>query len=105
MTAAAPPSLLASILSDLTRHWLRVLLFLAILISALGVILSTHYNRQENIELERLMQQRDELDVEWRHLVLEQRTLTEHNRVEALVKSELDMRRPKPSEEMVVRIK
>ena len=51
------------------------------------------------------MQQRDALDVEWRHLVLEQGTLTEHNRVEALVKSELNMRRPKPSEEMVVRIK
>ncbi len=104
-TDAQSPSLLTSIVIDITRHWLRVLLFLVVMISAASVIMSTHYYRQKNIELEHLMQQRDSLDVEWRHLVLEQGTLTEHNRIESLVTSELNMRRPASGDEMVVRIK
>ena len=51
------------------------------------------------------MQEKDQLDVEWRNLVLEQSALTEHNRIEALVTSQLNMHRPLPSEEVVVRIK
>jgi cell division protein FtsL len=58
-----------------------------------------------SIAIERLMQEKDQLDVEWSHLVLEQSTLTEHNRIEALVKRHLNMHRPLPSEEVVVRIK
>ena len=51
------------------------------------------------------MQERDELDVEWRNLVLEQRALTEHNRIEAMVEKQLDMYRPSADKEVVVRIK
>lgn len=98
-------NLLLLIVNDLARHSGRVLLFLMLVLSAGAVILSTHHNRQMNIELEKLMQERDQLDVEWRHLVLEQGTLTEHNRIEALVTEKLDMRRPSPKEEVVVRIK
>jgi cell division protein FtsL len=58
-----------------------------------------------SIDFERLMQEKDQLDVEWRNLVLEQSALTEHNRIESLVKKQLDMHRPKPHEEVVVRIK
>jgi cell division protein FtsL len=45
------------------------------------------------------------LDVEWRHLVLEQSALSEHNRIETLVEKKLDMHRPEPDEEVMVRIK
>lgn len=51
------------------------------------------------------MRQKDDLDVEWRNLVLEQRALTEHNRIEALVEKHLDMQRPGVDDEVVVRIK
>jgi cell division protein FtsL len=51
------------------------------------------------------MQQKDQLDVEWRHLILEQGALTEHNRIESMVKKQLNMRRPSPDEEVVVRLK
>lgn len=98
-------NLLLILVTELTRHKLRVLLFIAVIASALAVILSAHHNRQQNIALEQLMMEKDELDVEWRNLVLEQRALTEHNRIEAMVQKELDMYRPSGKDEVVVRIK
>lgn len=97
--------LLLIIVSDLTRNKLRVLLYLAVLLSGMAVILGSHQNRQQVIALEDLMQQKDELDVEWRNLVLEQRALTEHNRIETLVEKQLDMYRPTADDEVVVRLK
>jgi cell division protein FtsL len=98
-------NLLSFIFADLARHPVRVLLFLAVLISAGSVVLSAHHNRQMAIALEKLMQRQDQLDVEWRHLVLEQSALTEHNRIETLVNKNLNMHRPEPNEEVVVRIR
>lgn len=98
-------NLLRFILADLARQPVRVLLFLAVLVSAGLVILSAHHNRQMSIAIEQLMQEQDQLDVEWRHLVLEQSALSEHNRIESLVKKQLNMHRPEPGEEIVVRIK
>lgn len=98
-------NLVAIIFSELARHPIRVLLFLMVLISAFAVILSAHHNRQMSIELEALMQQQDQLDIEWRHLILEQGALTDHNRIELAMKRQLDMRRPSPEEEVVVRLK
>jgi cell division protein FtsL len=98
-------NLLFILVSDLTRHKLRVLLFILVIASALAVILSSHNNRQQNIALEQLMREKDHLDVEWRNLVLEQRSLTEHNRIEALVEKQLDMHRASANDEVVVRIK
>lgn len=98
-------NLLLILVSDLTRNKLRVLLYLAVVASALAVILSSHHNRQQIIALETLMKDKDELDIEWRNLVLEQRALTEHNRIESLVKKQLHMHRPKADEEVVVRVK
>ncbi|QJR80030.1 cell division protein FtsL [Alteromonas pelagimontana] len=98
-------NLLLILVSDLTRHKLRVLLYLMVITSAMGVILSSHYNRLQVMKIETLMQQRDELDVEWRNLVLEQRALTEHNRIEAMVEKQLNMHRPQADKEVVVRLK
>ncbi|WP_088329985.1 cell division protein FtsL [Lacimicrobium sp. SS2-24] len=98
-------NLISLIWTDLTRHPGRVLLFLMVVLSALAVILSAHLNRQLAIGHEQQMQQRDQLDVEWRHLVLEQSALTEHNRLESMAAKELNMRRPEPADEVVVRIR
>ncbi|WP_100643084.1 cell division protein FtsL [Alteromonas facilis] len=92
-------------LTDAARHPLRVLLFLLVILSAIAVILSAHMNRQVIIASEQLMQEKDRLDIEWRHLLLEQGALTEHNRIESLVKRDLGMRRPEPADEVVVRLK
>ncbi len=93
------------IASDIVQHPWRVLLYALVMLSAAAVILSSHHNRQLIIVHESLMQERDKLDVEWRHLLLEQSALTEHNRIENLVEKKLDMRRPDPNEEVVVRIR
>tara|TARA_B100001063_G_C16736690_1_gene542409 strand:+ start:522 stop:857 length:336 start_codon:yes stop_codon:yes gene_type:complete len=98
-------SLLLIIVSDLTRNKLRVLLYLAVIVSAMAVILGSHHNRQQVIALEDLMEEKDQLDVEWRNLVLEQRALTEHNRIETLVEKQLDMYRPTADDEVVVKLK
>jgi cell division protein FtsL len=98
-------NLLLILITDLTRHKVRVLLFIITIASAMGVILSTHHNRQQIIALEQLMREKDDLDVEWRNLVLEQRALTEHNRIEAMVKKELNMYRPTVDDEIVVKVK
>ena len=98
-------NLVGIIASDLTRHPVRVLLFLMVLGSAIAVILGTHHNRQLSIAKEELMAERDQLDVEWRNLVLEQSALTEHNRIESRVQKQLGMYRPTPAQEVVVRVK
>ncbi len=98
-------NLLLILVSDLTRNKMRVLLYLMVMLSAMAVILSTHHNRQQVIALEDLMEEKDQLDVEWRNLVLEQRALTEHNRIEALVEKQLNMQRPTAEQEVVVKLK
>ncbi|WJG08735.1 cell division protein FtsL [Aliiglaciecola sp. LCG003] len=98
-------NLVTIILSELARHPIRVLLFLMVMISAFAVILSAHHNRQMAIAMEQMMQQQDQLDIEWRHLILEQGALTDHNRIEVAMKNQLNMRRPSPEEEKVVRLK
>ena len=90
---------------EILQHPWRLLLFVLVIFSAFGVILSAHHNRQLIIVHESLMQERDQLDVEWRHLLLEQSALTEPNRIESMVAKQLDMHRPDPKEEVVVRIK
>ena len=98
-------NLLLILVGDLSRHKLRLTLLVLVVASAMAVILSTHHNRQQIIALEQLMQEKDDLDVEWRNLVLEQRALTEHNRIEMMVQKELKMYRPSVNEEVVVRVK
>ena len=49
------------LLTDLTRNFVRVLLFLAVMASAFGVVLSAQYNRQLSIQVEALMQEQDRL--------------------------------------------
>lgn len=97
-------SLVDIMLTDLTRNFMRVLLFLAVMGTAYGVVLSAQHNRQLSIAVEALMQEQDRLDVEWRHLVLEQSALTEHNRIETLVNKKLNMKRPDAESEIVVKI-
>ena len=95
-------SLLTVINDDLGR--IRGLLTLAalLLITALAMVYLSHLNRELVVERELLLQERDELDVEWRHLVIEQTALAEHNRIEQLAQVNLQMQRPAESQEVLV---
>ncbi|MFB0912493.1 MAG: cell division protein FtsL, partial [Glaciecola sp.] len=73
-------NLLLLITSDLGRNLFKVMLFIAVVATAIGVVLGAHHNRQLSMQHESLIQEKDALDVEWRHLIIEQSALTEHNR-------------------------
>lgn len=87
---------------DLLRHKWQILLTLVVIVSALLVIVVTQGTRQLTSEYNELMAEQDRLDIEWRHLLLEQNTLMEHSRIEALARENLDMQRPAPADEKLV---
>ena len=92
------------ILQDIKRHFFSYLLALSVVISAFLVIYFTHMNRQTTSELEVLLTQRDELDIEWRNLLLEEQSQSEHSRVTRMATKELNMARPLPKEEVIIRV-
>ena len=90
------------ILLDLKRHLFQVILGLAILGSALTTIVVTDDTRSVTAELNKVQSKSDVLEVEWRHLVLEQNAQAEHSRVSDIAKVKLAMTRPKPLEEKMI---
>ena len=90
------------ILLDLGRHKFQILLALAIVATAMTTIVITHETRLLTITENELMDERDKLDIEWRHLLLEQNALAEHSRVSDIAKSKLEMARPSPLKEKII---
>ncbi|HAT40836.1 MAG TPA: cell division protein FtsL [Rheinheimera sp.] len=90
------------ILQDIARHKIVVVLLVAAMGSALAVVELTHQNRQLTISQDKLLQQRDAYEVEWRNLLIEQRALSEHSRVEELAQQQLQMTRPIGPQDIVV---
>ena len=94
---------LASVIGqDLLRYKWSLLLAVMTICSALLVIVITQGTRQLTSEYNELMAEQDRLDIEWRHLLLEQNTLMEHSRIELLARDKLGMKRPAPAEEKLV---
>ena len=78
------------------------LLWLATLGSAAGAIYSKHRARELFVELEKLNQRRDNLEIEWGQLQLEQSAWSTHAFVENVAANKLEMRTPKPVEIEIV---
>ena len=79
---------------EIRQRLLVIVLLLACILSALAVVQMAHLNRQLTIQQDQNYQQRDQLDTEWRNLLLEQRALAEHSRVEEIARRQLTMQRP-----------
>jgi cell division protein FtsL len=77
-------------------------LWVALLASSLSVVYVKHSARTHFIELQRLTTERDELDIEWGQLQLEQSTWATHGRVERMARDDLHMLIPQASELRVV---
>lgn len=77
-------------------------LWVLVMVSAFAVVATKHESRQLFIEKVALDKQRDELNVEWGRLQLEQNTWAAHGRVEPLARKELNMRMPKSNEIIVM---
>ena len=79
-----------------------VVLWVAVLASGVSVIYAKHMGRQNFVELERLIDERDQLEIDWGRLRLEQSTWATHGRVEQLARERLDMHVPEPENIVVV---
>lgn len=75
-----------------------LLLACAMLASGVGVVYTRHVNRQFFIQLQKLQSERDQLDVEWESLQLEQSTLVMDAAVEEKARQRLNMLIPDPTE-------
>jgi cell division protein FtsL len=79
-----------------------VLLALALLGSSLGVVYSKHEARNRFYQLQRLTRERDELDIEWGQLQLEQSTWSTNGRVETVARDDLHMIIPQATDLRIV---
>ncbi len=77
-------------------------LWLAVLGSSLGVVYAKQEARSRFNELQQLVKARDDLDIEWGQLQLEQSTWATHGRVERLARDELHMVIPQASDLRIV---
>lgn len=87
----------------MSLRWANLLLALAVIASALAVVYAVHRNRVQFVELQALQQTRDELNVEWGQLQLEESAWGTQARVEQVARERLNMRSPRPDEIVVVK--
>lgn len=67
-------------------------------ISAIALVYTKHESRKLFVELEQLTTERDELNIEWGQLQIEQSTWATHARIERVALEELALVRPKSTE-------
>ncbi len=83
--------------------WIVVpLLWSGVLAMAVGVVFVRHEARSLFTELEQLSAERDELNIEWAKLRLEQSYVSQPVRVERVVSDRLDMTLPEPAQVRIV---
>lgn len=78
------------------------LLWLLALGSAAAAVWVKHRSREQFIELERLNARRDNLEIEWGQLQLEQSAWSNHGFVERVANDKLLMTLPQPAEVRIV---
>jgi cell division protein FtsL len=66
-------------------------LLLVVVSTAVAVVYSKHQARKLFVELQSLGNERDDMDIEWGQLQLEQSTLTTHGQVERAAREQLGM--------------
>lgn len=82
---------------------LVIVLAIVVLASSLGVVYTKHQSRKLFVELDVLKKERDEMNVEWGRLQLEQSTLATHGRIERTAKKRLNMVTPEYEQVLIVR--
>ena len=85
-------SLLQIIVIDLlVKRWLMVLLVVLVTLSSISVTWTAQKNRSINSKLALMVNEKSKLDIVWRKLRLEHRSLAEYARIEQLAKRRLNM--------------
>ena len=70
--------------------------------SAIALVYTKHESRKLFVELEELTTERDELNIEWGQLQIEQSTWATHGRIEQVANDKLSLVRPEATEVFVV---
>lgn len=90
----------------MNKKWFVVLtLALAVLISAMAVIEAKHESRKRFVMLQKLEKERDQMNVEWGQLQLEQGTWATHSRIERIANKRLQMVIPEMNSVVIVKKK
>ena len=86
-----------------TQPALLVLVFAAVCVmSAMALVYTKHEARKLFVELEALSQERDDLNIEWGQLQIEQSTWATHARIEQVALDRLSLVRPESTEIFVI---
>ena len=81
------------------QPFLLVIVFAVVcVLSAMALIFTKHESRKLFIEFEGLTHQRDELNIEWGQLQIEQSTYAAHARIERVAIDELSLVRPRATD-------
>jgi cell division protein FtsL len=75
---------------------------MACLVSAIALVYTKHESRKLFVELEELTRERDELNIEWGQLQIEQSTWATHGRIEQVASEDLSLLRPEPDDVFVI---
>lgn len=85
------------------QPFLLTIVFAAVCVmSAIALIYTKHESRKLFVELEQLTSERDELNIEWGQLQIEQSTWATHARIERVALEELSLVRPKSTEIYII---
>ena len=80
-----------------------VLVFAAVCVmSAMALVYTKHEARKLFVELETLTHERDELNIEWGQLQIEQSTWATHARIEQVALGKLSLVRPQTTDIFVI---
>jgi len=87
-----------------TRQPLLLVMVFAVVcvLSAMAMVYTKHESRKLFVELEQLTQERDELNIEWSQLQIEQSTWATHARIEQVANDDLSLVRPRATEIFVI---
>jgi cell division protein FtsL len=71
-------------------------------LSAMALVYTKHESRKLFVDLEELTDERDELNIEWGQLQIEQSTWATHARIEQVATDDLQLTRPETDEIFVI---
>jgi cell division protein FtsL len=71
-------------------------------LSSVALIYTKHESRKLFVELEALTHERDELNIEWGQLQIEQSTWAQHARIEKVATEDLSLVRPDTADVFVI---
>ena len=81
---------------------LIIVFALVCVLSSIALVYTKHESRKLFVELESLTHARDDLNIEWGQLQIEQSTWATHARIERVATEELSLARPKPTDIYVI---